>query len=336
MGELFARETNHKGITAVELESGRYYAIVAPTIGNNVLRLRDNEKNMEVLRYKDEADISEIVKSPYLWGLQPLYPQNRFEDGIIKTSDAVYKFPLNEANNNNHIHGFIHNRVFTVKDMGASDGVAFVDTEYTYDENDYFYNCMPVKFRLEIKTSLSENGLTYTMTFFNLSDKVLPISAAAHTAINAPFVDGARQEDMLIELPVSERVVADEKRWLPTGEFAPLNDYDLLYKNGKMRPVLRDINNNHYRAAETTLDGKPFRGSVFTDTASGKRVGYEIDENFKFWILWNQGGFNGFFCPEPLSAIINAPNIPLPREQTGYHEVLPGESHSLTQRIFTC
>ena len=335
MNEPRVKEINYKGIKAFELSSGGYYAIAAPTIGCNVIRLRDNEKKMEILRYSEDTPISELAHSPFLWGLQPLYPQNRFEDGVIKTSDSIYHLPINEGERNNHIHGFIHDRVFKVKETGVKDGKAFLMAEYEYDENDIFYNYLPLPFNLKITAELSNAGLSYTMEFINKADKVLPMSAAAHTAINAAFVDVGVQEDILLELPVSERVIATDERWLPTGEFSPLDDYDMLYKNGKMRPILRDINNNHYRASVTKLNGKDFHGCIITDTKSNKKICYETDEKFKFWVVWNQGGFKGYFCPEPLTAMLNAPNIDLPRDKTGYYEVLPGETYTLTQRIFT-
>jgi len=335
MGGIYSRKIDCKGIEAVELAYGGYYALVAPTVGSNVLRFRDNGKGMEILRYKEDASIAEIVNAPFLWGLPMLYLQNRFDGGTLKTSDTVYSLPVNEEEMNNHIHGFIHARVHKVRDMGANGERAFVTTTYSYDENDFFYNCFPVKFLLETTAELSDGGLRLTVTYKNLSDKMMPISIAAHTAFSVPFVDGGKQEDARLELPISERVIADESRWLPTGEFAELNDYDLEYKSGVKCPVLQDINNNHYRAAKTKLDGKDFNGCILTDAFSGKKVCYETDEKFKFWIVWNQGGFNGYFCPEPLTAMINAPNLALPHEKTGYCEIKPGGVYSDYQRIFT-
>lgn len=335
MSGIFARETRLNDIRAIELGYGDYYALIAPALGSNVLRLRDNGKGMEILRYDESVTASDIANSSVMWGIPMLYLQNRFDAGVLKTSDAVYKLPINEPDMNNHLHGFIHNRVFKVKETGADNDRAFVTTYYEYDENDYFYNYFPIDLLIEMTFSLSEEGFRLTAEFTNKSDRMAPVSIAAHTAFKTPFVDGGKQEDVRLELPISERVAADESRWLPTGEFAELSDYDLEYKNGVKCPVLKDINNNHYLAAMTKLDGEDFRGCIITDAASGKKVCYETDEKFKFWIVWNQGGFNGFFCPEPLTAMINAPNLSLPREMTGYSEIQPGGVYSITQRIFT-
>ena len=108
--EFYARKTMHKGIEVVELAADGYYAIVAPSLGSNVLRFRDNEKGMEIFRYSDDLTISEFMNSPEIWGLPTLYLPNRLDNGVLKTSDAEYHFPVNETRFKNHLHGFLHKR----------------------------------------------------------------------------------------------------------------------------------------------------------------------------------------------------------------------------------
>ena len=124
------------------------------------------------------------------------------------------------------------------------------------------------------------------------------------------------------------------ERCLPTCEILPLSDYDLQYKNGTMCPVLKNIDNDMYTATVQTLNGKPFYGLTAVDTKTGKGIGYEVSENYRFWILWNDKGHNGYFCPEPMTAMIDAPNLNLPKEQTGYQELAPQETFTATQHFF--
>jgi aldose 1-epimerase len=333
--EFYSRMAKHKGIDVVELAAEGYYAIVAPSIGSNVLRFRDNKKQIEVFRYSNEVSIAEIMNSTEIWGLPTLYLPNRFDRGILKTSEAVYRLPENESMFKNHIHGFIQKRVFKVKEMGAEKGKAFVVTEFTYDENDFFYNCFPIKFTVQIKIELSKKGLLHTVTLVNNSDKMLPVSLATHTTINAPFVDGGKQENMRLNIPIGEKIIFNKKRWLPTEKTEKLNSYDLEYKNGTMCPVLKNICNDMYTAEAMELDGKSFHGCVVTDIESGKKICYETDEDYKYWIVWNHEGFMNYFCPEPMTAQVNAPNLSLPREKTGYKEIAPTEVYSVWQRFFT-
>lgn len=117
---------------------------------------------------------------------------------------------------------------------------------------------------------LSEYGLEYKFSIINQSQKQLPISVATHTTISAPFVDGAKEEDIRIQAPVVEKWTLNE-RCLPTGEILPLSDYDKAYLNGTTCPVKRIVDNDMYTAGKLSYRGKPFRGVLMTDTAS-KRV----------------------------------------------------------------
>ena len=110
---------------------------------------------------------------------------------------------------------------------------------------------------------------------------------------------------------------------------------DLEYRSGQRCPVLQVIDNEMYFAEPMMIDGEDFYGMICEDLESGKKIGYEISENYKFWIIWNDRGFNGYFCPEPMSAMIDAPNLGLPDGFTGYQELRPEESCTFRQRFFT-
>ncbi len=332
---FYAKKVMHKGIEVVELGGAGYYAIVAPSMGSNVLRFRDNDKGMEIFRYSDTVSIPEIMNAQEIWGLPTLYLPNRHDNGILRTSDAVYRLPVNEERFKNHLHGFLHKRAHKIKEMGADNNRAFVVTEYKYDENDYFFNCFPIKFTAKITIEISADGLKHTLSLTNNSKVMMPISVATHTTINAPFADGGIQQDIRLQVPCEEKLVFDKKRWLPTGKKAKLKDYDMQYKNGTMCPVLKDICNDMYTAGTVKLDGKDFHGCVMTDTASGKKICYEVDDNYKFWIIWNHEGFMNYFCPEPMTAQVNAANLDMPAEQSGYREIKPKETYTAVQRFFT-
>ena len=333
--DFYAKKINCKGAEAVELAAGGYCAIVVPVLGSNVLRLRDNEKGMEIFRYSDDLTVSEFMNSAEVWGLPTLYMPNRLDGGTLRTSDAVYHFPVNESRFGNHLHGFVHKRAHKIKDMGAEDGRAFVVTEYIYDENDFFFACFPVKFRLEITIELSDSGLKHTVSLTNMSDKMLPVSLATHTTINSPFVDGGEQRNIRLQLPAIKKLMFNKKRWLPDGREETLGSWDTEYVNGTKKPVLQNICNDMYTAGTVKLDGEDFHGCVMTDTASGKKICYETDEKYKFWIVWNDKGGNGYFCPEPMTAQVNAPNLDIPREKSGYEELAPNQTYTVWQRFFT-
>ncbi|MBQ7002365.1 MAG: aldose 1-epimerase [Oscillospiraceae bacterium] len=323
------------GMPVIRLNAGGYTALIAHEIGSNVIRLRDEKNGMEIFRFDNSNTADVIRQSAEVWGLPTLYLPNRFADGILRTSDAEYHLPVNEKEPyNNHIHGFLHKRVHTVVEHNADANCAWAKTAYMYDENDPFFQYMPVRFRAEFTFTLSACGLEYEFKLTNLSHKMMPVSVATHTAFNSPFVDGAKEKDARITVPIGKRCLLNE-RCLPTCEFADLTMRDLEYRSGSRCPVLQNIDNEMYFAEHMIVDGEDFYGIVCEDTASGKKLCYEVGEEYRFWIIWNDKGFNGYFCPEPMSAMIDAPNLDLPQGMTGYRELKPEESCTFTQHFFT-
>ncbi len=331
----FTKLINFNGISCIQLVSGRYEALIAYEIGSNVIRLRDNDNGIEFFRFKDSNTADVIKQSPEVWGLPTLYLPNRFADGVLKASDAVYQLPVNEKEPyNNHIHGFLHKREHSVIEHSSDDNCAWVKTQYLYDENDEFFKYLPIKFIVEYTFTLSECGLEQTIRFTNLSNKMLPMSIASHTTINTPFVDGGKESDILLTVPIGKKCELNE-RCLPTERMKSLTMYDLEYKTGTKCPVLQVLDNDMYVAECGKLNNEDFYGVVAEDTASGKKVCYEVAGDYKFWIIWNDRGFNGYFCPEPMTAMINAPNLSLPESETGYFEIKPDESFETHQRFFS-
>lgn len=330
-----AEIVNWNGMPCIQLTAGGYTALIANEIGSNVIRLHDDKNGIEFFRYNSDNTSDTIKNSAEVWGLPTLYLPNRFADGVLKTSDAVYQLPVNEkAPFNNHIHGFLHKRCHKITELTSNIDAAWAKTSYEYDESDPFFESLPIKFRADFMFVLSANGLEYTVSFTNLSDKMMPISLATHTTINSPFVDGAKEEDCRIAVPATEKWILNE-RCLPTGEILPLNDYDKSYVDGTMCPVLKDISNDMYSGTKQNLHGAPFRGVVMTDTASGKGIGYEVSSDYKFWIIWNDHGNNHYFCPEPMTAMIDAPNMNMPFEKTGYQEIAPNQIFTASQHFFS-
>lgn len=319
----------------VRLDAGGYTALIAPELGSNVIRLCDAKNGIEFFRFNDDNTYEELLKSAEVWGLPTLYLPNRFADGILRTSEATYHLPVNEKEPyNNHIHGFLHKRRHTVVEHKADDNCAWCKTEYLYDEHDEFYPYLPIKFKAEFTFTLSACGLEYEFTLTDLSAKRLPVSVATHTTINSPFVLGAKEADERITAPIGKRWVLND-RCLPTLETLDLNMHDLEYRSGTRCPVLQVIDNEMYFAEHMEINGEDFYGITIEDTASGKRIGYEVSENYRFWIFWNDRGFNGYFCPEPMSAMIDAPNLDLPAGLSGYQELAQNESVTFKQRFFT-
>lgn len=317
-----------------EIKAGRYYVAVAHSLGSMVYRMRDDEKNIEFFRFKEDTTVETINNAREIWGLPTLFLPNRFDKGVLKTSDAVYNLPVNETKLQNHLHGFVHKRSHKLEQCDVVGQSAVIRTSYLYDEYDEMWQHFPVSFKITYTFTLSDEGLKHEVEIENLSDKMLPISLCTHTCINAPLVDGGKQDDIYLSVPIVKKCVLDE-RCLPTEELTELDHWDLEYKYGTKKAVLQDISNDMYTACYNSLDGEDFYGVVITDSDSGIRIANEVSKEYIFWNMWNDKGFNGYFCPEPMTAMINAPNLSLPREVTGYTELAKGEKYNAWQRFFT-
>ncbi len=318
----------------VEMKAGGYLAIIAPTVGSNVARLRNCREKIEILRYHKEHPMKKLAASPEVYGLPTLYIPNRLDMGHLKTSDAFYQLPVNEGQFQNYIHGFLQKRHYTVTQTLVDGEDAICKTEYLYDEKDDFFTYLPIKFKAEFEFRLNADGLHYSFTMTNLSDKQMPYGICNHAAFKAPFAKGSRGDDIRIRIPVVERLMINERR-LPTGECRKPSLYDERYMKGTMKVHKQYIDNDMYRIEEMEIDGKPFYGVVMTDVNTKQRVCYEVDKTFPFFIVWNDKGTHDYYCPEPMSWMINAPNLDLPAEVTGYTELAPGESKTVKEHIYT-
>ena len=323
-----------KGVSACKLEADKYSCVIVPSMGSLVVRMLDNENKIEFFRYTEDSTIAQINSARCIWGLPTLYLPNRFDRGVIKTSDATYQLPINEPLFDNYIHGWVHEREHTVVSAEADDSKAVLVTNYTFGENDEMYKYFPLDFSITYTFTLSDKGLEHKVELKSLADKKLPVSICTHTCINAPIVQGGKQNTLRLSVPV-EKICQLDERILPTEELLPLDTKGRRYKNGAMCPVLHQISNDMYTACDNTLDGEPFYGCIVTDKATGKRVCNEVSKEYKFWNMWNDRGMKGYFCPEPMTAMINSPNLKLPRDVSGYSELSKDEVFTCTQRFFS-
>ena len=327
--------TDFNKIPCVELNAGGYTALIAYETGCNVIRLRDNNSSVDFFRF-DEKNGPEVIKnSPEVWGMPTLFFPNRLADGILKTSDAEYHFPINEKNHyNNHIHGFVHKRTFKVTEHNSDSNSAWVKTKFEYNESDEFFKYFPLKFTVEYTFTLSDKGLVQDICYTNNSDRMFPLSIGSHTAMKAPFADGADPADIRLLVPAVKRCELNQ-RCLPTENLLELSEWDKKYTDNSMQAVLQNLDNDMYTAGRLTVNGRTFNGIIAEDIKTGKKICYEVSEDYKFWIIWNDQGSNGYFCPEPMTAMINAPNLSLSNDISGYKELAPGKSFTLFQHFYT-
>ena len=325
-----------KGEPCIELYCGKYTALVAPRIGANILRLHDNINKLELINYSYKVPMKFLRWPSLVHGMPSLLYPNRIAKGVFTTSHTTYNLPINTKWEDNYLHGFLHTRKYSVEsvDTNKSDNSATVTCKYVYNEKDEFFKHFPLAFTSYITYTLSPDGLHYSMEIVNNSDKPLPVGLGNHTGFKAPFFRKGKKENLRIEFPAVKRVEIKDN--LCTGAFLPLSHYDKGYTNGSMQPVLHDVDNEMYLLDKMDTPAKEnFHGIVISDVVTGYQIYNEYSEEYPFVNLWNCGGKNDFFCVEPMTWMIDAPNIKEPGYITGYREIAPGESFSAWQRLFS-
>jgi len=180
--------------------------------------------------------------------------------------------------------------------------------------------------------NLSAEGLKQTITFVNLSDRKMPVGMGLHTVMNVPFIEGSNRDNYRLKLSVGKRWELNS-RTLPTEKLLDLTDDEALLRTEGIAPCGKEII-SVMTNEPITVDGKPYSGAILTDEANGVSVYYETDSQFKHWTLWNNGGEAPFICPEPQSWTINAPNLKLPAELTGFAAIDPGASWDAMTRFY--
>ena len=323
-----------KGKQVIRLSAGTYTATVAPFLGSNVIRMQDSATGIDFFRNDESRSLEEIQADPVTWGLPTLYLHNRIAGGRLRCSDYTYQLPVNEPDYGNAIHGFLHLREHSIVSAEANGAAAVAKTSYLYDEKDPMFEAFPVKFRADFTFTLDPEGLHYAFSMTNLSeDRQLPFGMCNHTAFMGPFVEGSDGMDVRRYIPIGEKWELDSN-YIPTLDMIPHGNHDRQYLTGSIIPVKQVINNDVFTVETGDLDGQPLRGALMTYIRAKVDIVYEIGDGFKFWIIWNDWGEKEYFCVEPMTWMVDAPNLPIPADESGYLELAPGETKTVTERIY--
>lgn len=299
-----------------------------PEVGANVVELKENIRGLNLLRSpNDNLDFEDFRERPQVYGLPVLFPPNRIEDGTFKVDDRVYKFPINEPKNNNYIHGFIKNDKWkVVRSEIIDENKVEIEAIFNFNEEHEFYKYFSHEFEFKLVYNLSSDGLKQSTSIINLSNEKMPIGIGFHTAFNVPFHPESVKEDYRLIASVDKRWEQDARN-LPTGKILDLTVEENQYINKGIIPLDRPIE-AHYTLKNMNINGKDFNGAIIEDISKGIRLVYEMGNDYKHVVVWNDMGDKNYVCVEPQTSAINAPNIDLDNNITGFKTLLPRETWS--------
>lgn len=327
-----AYEGKFHGEQAIWLEAGDYEAVLLPQLGGNLVAYRDRVQGYRFLHEPKAEEMDHLRAKPTHYGIPVLFPPNRFADGQFTWEGKTYRFPINEPNRNNRLHGFVHNRPWEVEFYHANEIESQVIVSLTVDEHDEMYTYFPHCFTIRLRYTLSQDGLQQQVTVKNNGPERMPCLIGFHTAINAPFTPHGAASDYRMNITIGERWEMNE-RMLPTGSFQSLTEEELRMRassESKGIDPFSEPMDNHYTAV--SLDGRN-RMELY-DLRENVKLIYDAGTAYKQWMIWNNFATEGFFCPEPQVNTVNAPNMSLPAEQMGLIGLDSGEIWEETSRIY--
>lgn len=308
------------GGEAVCLRAGGYEALLSPRLGCNCFSLVHEATGAHLLRTPDSLQALEA--SPNVYGTPLLFPPNRIQDGVYTYEGCTYHLPINE-NHGHHMHGFLSATAFEVTSLTAGEGCAEAVFRYQSTPERLYLKEFPHAFTVEVCARVDASGLTQRVKITNDGARRMPVGVGFHTALAAPFLPDGREEDIRLVLTARHAFPYDE-RILPTGEV--LSDDPLLLKlTGEGAVPCEGPISIHL----DQTGGKAW----LRDLGRGYQIEYTVDPQFKFWMLWNMDAKHRFMCPEPQTWMIDAPNRPLPPEQSGLRGLNQGESLTLENHL---
>lgn len=309
------------GVKVLEVFAGGYEMLIVPGMGGNLIRLRDNRRNLEIIR--TPKSYSEFKKQPEVFGIPVLFFPNRIGGGTFKVGEKIYNFPVNEEKLNNHLHGFLYSRPWEVLDgrMG-DDGSAEVEMVFDIDPQKDVYTFYPHQSRFRMVYNLSEDGLRQYFEVVNQSAEAMPFGLGLHTNFNMPFNSGEDYTQYRLVASIDRKCELN-RRALATGNYIKLsNEERKLREEGILTQGCPF--SGHFSVKPLYVNSRKFNGAIIRNTVEKYEVIYEVGDKFRYWVLWNHDGKSNFISVEPQTMMINAPNIELPYEITGFALLPPG------------
>ncbi|MDA8345430.1 MAG: aldose 1-epimerase [Thermaerobacter sp.] len=316
---------------SVVLQAERYEAVVLPSVGAHLVSLRDVKMGLRFLREPlspGSQDLSQYLQHPVPYGLPLLFPPNRISDGTFTFNGETYRFPINEPTLHNHLHGFFAKAAWEIVARSATEGSARLVLRHLLREGDDVFRIFPHRLTLELDYTLSADGLRQEVSVQNDGDRPMPFLLGFHTALLVPFAPESTAEDCTVSVNIGQQWELSDRK-VPTGRIIRRDSMAEAIAHGTGDPYVHPID-----ALFSAAPGDGPNECSVTDHKLGVRLVYQTGREYRAWMLWNSDAKSGFFCPEPMTCLVNAPNIALPPQETGMRALAPGERWSAVSRIF--
>jgi aldose 1-epimerase len=300
--------------------------------GANVFVLKNEKDKLDILLQADDPD-NRILDFP-LFGMPILLPPSRIAGGKFSFDGKDYNLPIFDILDlPNNIHGFLFFEKWKIDNVNVCEEKCSVMMRYESSESSFFYEYFPHKFVVEMDCILTEKGLEKIIRVINNDTKAMPFGLGWHTFFNVPFCTDGSADACFLKVTVGDEWIFGD-HYIPTGEkrglteeLKNLTDEGLSLDN---RALLND-----FTSKPIELDGKSFNGAIITDKSNGRKLYYEVGEEYGHWTVWNANGNDGFICPEPQTIVTDAFNlVNRGNPDTGFIKLEPGETFRTFEKVY--
>ena len=300
--------------------------------GANLFVLKNEKKKLDILVSKDDPNDREI-DFPY-FGMPILFPPNRIAGGRFSFNGRDYVLPINDAPGlENHVLGFLFFEKWRTKQVRVDEKTCCVTMQYTSSDKSFFYDFFPHLFTVEIEFILTQHGIVKTTTIINNDVKPMPLGLGWHTFFKIPFSTDGDGDACVLNVTVGKEWVFDEN-YIPTGEMR-CNGLEVQCLTGEGFHLSNNAICKHFGAKPIILNERLFNGAIITDKSNGRKLYYEVGNEFGHWMLWNASGNEGFICPEPQTIAADGFNLQnRTKEDTGFIALNPEKVFCTYEKIF--
>ncbi|MFN2746881.1 MULTISPECIES: aldose 1-epimerase [unclassified Bacillus (in: firmicutes)] len=317
-----AKKSRFLNEEAILMENEYLEAVLVPGWGSNLISLKWKPGGLSLLKTPETKE--EYDANPFLFGIPILFPPNRIDQGRFTYDGKTYQLPINEKPLQNHLHGFLHDKKWTLTKAEADDQKSMAQTVLHADEHPDIQSIFPHSFSIVITYRLEGKQLQMDASVVNHGKEPMPLGLGYHTSFRYPFNEKGDKAQCLFSLPT-------EKQWVLTDRLLPTGEYHVTeeFKTGRTAAGERldDI-----FAAEVDQEGNST--ADICDRLADIRLSYQCDSHFKHWVVYNgTSDDSDLLCLEPYTWMTNAPNLDLPHEVTGFQALGPREEAVMKSKI---
>jgi aldose 1-epimerase len=296
---------------ALELRAGDFKALVLPGLGGHLISLEDGKGSY----LRKPRNIAEYLILPEAYGLPVLFPPNRIDNCSFSARGITYQFPANKGTA--HYHGFLYNRPWQVDRINAEGTAAELELSFTSPAGGEVYRWFPHPVKVRLSYRLEARGLlSQEIAVENQDTRPMPLMLGFHSS----FALDDRTTD-----PAAYRIRIGLEDALEGSRRGPAPAEMQEFRQGKVLGPQEAAWGQFY--AGTYQDaGNAARGLCIEHLRTGKKLRYTPDDQFGYWVVWNQNGVDTFICAEPQTCAITAANLHQEQDLFGFRMLDAGKT----------